>query len=90
MGGKRTPEQQNKLYQKGASKCDGYKRKSAHQSGKAFDIICYHNGAITWESHVFKMVANHILTTALQKFNTRLIWGGNWKSFKDLPHFQLH
>ena len=39
--GWRTPEQQNKLFKKGFSKLDGYKKKSNHQSGFAFDFsVC--------------------------------------------------
>jgi len=34
----RSAEEQNRLFQKGVSGCDGYKKKSRHQSGKAMDI----------------------------------------------------
>ena len=34
----RSAEEQNRLYKKGVSGCDGYKKKSRHQYGKAMDI----------------------------------------------------
>ena len=44
-GGKRTSEEQYKLYLKKKSKCDGYNIKSNHQYGKAFDIYAFINGS---------------------------------------------
>jgi hypothetical protein len=35
---KRSPEEQNRLFKEGKSKCDGYEKVSRHQSGKAADI----------------------------------------------------
>jgi len=34
----RSAEEQNRLFKKGVSGCDGYKKKSRHQYGKAMDI----------------------------------------------------
>ena len=34
----RSAEEQHRLFEKGVSGCDGYKKKSRHQSGKAMDI----------------------------------------------------
>jgi len=93
MGGYRTAEQQNELYQQGRSKegkiitnADGYKKKSFHQSGKAVDIVCYKDGSITWEQEIFAEVMEHIMYIASLRYNTRLTWGGKWG---DSPHIQL-
>lgn len=43
-GGRRTPEEQNELFNKGWSKLDGYSKKSYHQSGMAVDIVVYEDG----------------------------------------------
>ena len=40
-GGKRTDHEQYKLYAKGASKCDGYKKQSYHKTGRALDFYAY-------------------------------------------------
>lgn len=36
---KRSPEEQNRLFKLGLSKCDGINKISAHQVGKAIDIL---------------------------------------------------
>lgn len=47
MGGKRTAEQQNEIFERGASQRDGYKKESYHQSGKAIDLAAYFLGKIS-------------------------------------------
>ena len=95
--GVRTAVEQNKLYQQGrtvpgkiVTNCDGYKIKSNHQTksdglGHAGDIAVLINNKITWEERYYKEVARagRIL---MQKYNVE--WGGDWKKFKDLPHFE--
>jgi len=88
MGGYRTAEMQNDLYSAQKSKCDGYKKKSKHQTGLAFDIVVYKDGVITWDSNTFSDVADHIMYIATTKGVT-LTWGGNWRNFRDLPHFEI-
>jgi peptidoglycan L-alanyl-D-glutamate endopeptidase CwlK len=88
-GGLRTAEDQNKLFNQKVSKCDGYAKKSYHQSGNAFDIYAYVNGRASWETKHLKPIAEHILNVADECFNVELTWGGNWPNFKDLPHFQI-
>jgi peptidoglycan L-alanyl-D-glutamate endopeptidase CwlK len=88
-GGLRTAEDQNKLFNQKVSKCDGYAKKSYHQSGNAFDIYAYVNGRASWETKHLKPIAEHILNVADECFNIQLTWGGNWVNFKDLPHFQI-
>lgn len=44
MGGKRSAEEQNKLFKDGVSRCDGYDKKSYHQSGLAVDVAPFVNG----------------------------------------------
>lgn len=88
-GGMRTPEEQNELYKKGRSRADGYKHKSYHQTGKAFDIYAYVDGNASWEKEHLTAIAQHILKVADEQFNVDLSWGGHWHSFVDLPHFQI-
>jgi len=89
LGGLRSAVEQHRLYVNKKSQKDGYFRKSKHQEGEAFDIVCYKDGEITWDADVFTEVANHIMTLAKDKYNIDLVWGGHWKSFKDMPHFQI-
>ena len=88
-GGLRTEEEQYLLYKDGKSKCDGFKRPSYHQSGKAFDVFAYVDGKASWEKDHLKAIARHIKTVAKEQFDIDLTWGGDWKNFVDMPHFQI-
>lgn len=86
-GGLRTAEEQKALFEKGKSKCDGSRKKSYHQTGKAFDIYAYVNGKASWNREHLSAIADHIKKVALEEFKIVLTWGGDWK-WKDMPHFQ--
>lgn len=86
----RTEAEQNALYAKGrtapgsiVTNAKGSSYSSMHQWGIAFDFYradgkgAYENGDGFFE----KVGALGI--------EIGLMWGGSWKSFKDLPHFQL-
>jgi peptidoglycan L-alanyl-D-glutamate endopeptidase CwlK len=88
-GGLRTAEEQYILFKDGKSKCDGFKKKSYHQSGKAFDIFAYVDGSASWDKEHLTAIARHIQKIAKDQFNVDLEWGGDWKSFRDMPHFQI-
>jgi peptidoglycan L-alanyl-D-glutamate endopeptidase CwlK len=88
-GGYRSAEDQHILFLKGASKCDGYKHKSYHQSGKAFDIYGYVDGKATWNVLILTEIARHLQKVAKDEFCIELEWGGDWVNFSDKPHFQI-
>lgn len=88
-GGLRTPEVQNTLYKARKSQRDGFVKRSYHQTGKAFDIYGYIDGKATWDAHILEEIAHHIKTTAFIKYGMHLVWGGDWRNFKDMPHFQI-
>jgi peptidoglycan L-alanyl-D-glutamate endopeptidase CwlK len=53
---------------------------------QAFDIAFKNeNGALDWSPELFEKFAAIIKAN----FNGIVKWGGNWKSFKDLPHFEV-
>jgi len=57
---------------------------SFHNFGMAFDIVLLESGRVTWDArHRGWRVAGEIGT------GLGLLWGGNWKSLKDLPHFEM-
>ena len=87
--GNRTLENQQKYYNEGKSKLDGINKKSKHQSNPslAIDLYAYDKGA-KWDKKSLTLLAGHILGTA-NRLNIKLIWGGDWVSFIDLPHFEL-
>ena len=88
-GGLRTPERQNFLFKKGVSKCDGYNKKSEHQTGKAYDIFLMIDGKASWDKKALRETQYHIRKVAKEKFNTELNLGCDWVSYPDYPHGQL-
>lgn len=88
-GGLRTAERQNELFKAGKSKLDGHKKIGKHQLGKAFDIYAFVDGKASWQRNHLTIIANHIVKVAKNEFNVDLIWGGNWKGFVDMPHFEI-
>ena len=91
-GGLRTDEQQYQYYLEGRSKLDGRKVKGSHQLGQAVDLVPYINGAYTW-SHPEAFNAIHTAVVLVwNEINTgkyKLIWGSDWSTFKDSPHYEL-
>ncbi|MGY6275050.1 M15 family metallopeptidase [Methylomonas sp. MgM2] len=88
ISGTRTYDEQNALFRKGrfgnpkpiVTKAKG--GHSNHNFGIAWDIGIFKNGAYLGESPLYDKAAEVALEPELE-------WGGNWKSFKDKPHYQL-
>lgn len=88
LEGERTDERQMMLFADGKSQLDGVINKSRHQSSpsQAADIAPY---PINWESlPEFNRLATLVFKACLEE-GVSLEWGGHWKSFHDLPHWQL-
>lgn len=88
LGGMRTSLEQRKLFIEGKSQLDGYEKKSAHQSGDAFDIFAYVDGKASYEEKDLLQCATAILHAA-SVHGLALEWGGLWLNFVDMPHFQI-
>lgn len=86
-GGYRDEMEQNELFTHGASKCDGFDKKSYHQTGNAIDVYAYVDGKASWEIKHLTQIAAAMLQAA-SEFKLELEWGGHWISWKDYPHFQ--
>ena len=95
-GGLRTSERQNELFLYKVSLCDGYRVKSKHQSGRAFDVYAFVDGKASWEPEHLSMVAGAILQ-ASSELGYPLKWGGLFRPFKshkdydhgwDMGHFE--
>lgn len=87
-GGLRTAQQQHDLFKMGKSNADGFSDKSYHQTGRALDVYAFVDGKASWEKEHLAMVATAMLQAA-NELGYPLEWGGLWKSFVDMPHFQL-
>lgn len=88
--GLRTLARQRVLVASGASKT----MKSRHiptgdpAVGHAFDFAPLIGGEITWKWPPFALLAVYFKRAA-DELKVPVVWGGDWKSFKDGPHLEL-
>lgn len=81
----RTDERQQYLYTQGNTTV---KTRGAHGFCVAFDIVCKDSkGNWTWDTSD-KIVKNTFYRVGELGQSLGLEWGGAWKTFVDLPHFQ--
>ena len=71
--GKRTVEEQESLFAKGATKT----MKSKHLDGRAVDLMAYIDGRASWEINVYDEVAD-AMAEAARELNATVRWGGAW------------
>ena len=102
--GHRTPEDQFELFKKGRERIDGwwqvvdkskvvtnldgYTKNSKHNyyPSKAVDVVPY---PLDWNDiERFKLLASVVKRKAME-LGIDVEWGGDWKSFKDYPHWQI-
>jgi len=82
--GLRTIERQRELVAKGASQT----LKSRHLTGHAVDLVAYIGTEVRWDWPLYSKLAD-AMKRAAKELNTPIVWGGDWKSLKDGPHFEL-
>ena len=83
--GSRTQAEQDALYAQGRTKPGSvvtWTRKSRHIGGRAIDLTLFSGKNPVWES-------KHYYTAGKVGKELGLVWGGDWKRTKDLPHFEL-
>lgn len=82
--GLRTPERQAELVKAGASKT----LNSRHITGHAVDLAPIVAGKVAWDWPPFHELARAMKQAAGAE-GVAIVWGGDWKTFKDGPHFEL-
>lgn len=82
--GVRTVEKQMAMVKKGASTT----MKSRHLTGHAVDLAVLIDGEVRWDWPLYHKLGA-LVKEAAQVEGVAIEWGGDWKSFKDGPHFQL-
>ena len=82
--GLRTVERQRQLVAAGKSQT----MNSRHISGHAVDVFAYPTSAGSWEWKYYEQIAT-AFKQAEKELNIPVEWGGDWKTLKDGPHFQL-
>lgn len=84
LEGLRTRERQLELVKAGASRT----MNSRHLTGHAVDLGAWVGGEVRWDWPLYYKLAE-AMKSAAWDMNTKIEWGGDWRSFKDGPHFQL-
>lgn len=82
--GLRTIQKQREYFNKGFSKT----MRSRHLTGHAVDLVPYIKGKPVWSwPHIYPIA--EAMKTAANELGIVIEWGGDWRSFKDGPHYQL-
>lgn len=82
--GKRTEAKQKQMVASGASRT----MNSRHLTGHAVDLAAKVGNDIRWDWPLyFKLAA--AMKQAAAELKVSIEWGGDWRTFKDGPHFQL-
>jgi peptidoglycan LD-endopeptidase CwlK len=84
LEGLRTPERQKALYESGASQT----LNGRHITGHAVDLGAWVDGDVRWDWPLYHKI-NAAMQEASKLIGVPIEWGGNWRTFKDGPHFQL-
>lgn len=84
--GLRTIERQKELVSKGLSKT----MNSYHLKGKAVDLYPFYSGGVQTAAPAseWRKIAK-AMKEAAKELNVTITWGGDWKSFIDMPHYQI-
>lgn len=82
--GLRSKDRQRELLASGATTT----MNSRHLTGHAVDLVAYVGGRVAWDWPLYDQIGEAMKMAALEE-GVQIEWGGDWKSFKDGPHFQL-
>jgi len=83
--GLRTPERQAKLKAAGASQT----LNSRHITGHAVDLGAWVGRSVRWDWPLYHKISA-AMKQAANELQVSIVWGGDWKSFPDGPHFELN
>lgn len=90
--GARTLAEQQAAFKGGFSKLDGIKKKSKHQISKeqplslAVDALPY---PIDWNDKKGHDEFAKIVKAVANRLGVKIKWGGDFKNFRDAPHWEL-
>ncbi|RXJ70643.1 hypothetical protein CS022_22515 [Veronia nyctiphanis] len=84
LEGLRTLDRQKNLVASGASNT----LRSRHLTGHAVDLGAYVDGCVDWSWPLYYKIAA-AMKQAADELDIDIVWGGDWTTFPDGPHFQL-
>ncbi|MCX8957208.1 M15 family peptidase [Erwinia psidii] len=82
--GLRSVERQRQMVAQGRSQT----MNSRHLSGHAVDVVAYVGTEISWNWPLYEQISQ-AFKQASAELSLPVEWGGDWKTLKDGPHFQL-
>lgn len=82
--GLRSKSRQAELVKVGASQTNN----SRHLTGHAVDLVAMIGLEVRWDWPLYHKLAD-AMKQAAKELNVPIEWGGDWRTFKDGPHFQL-
>jgi peptidoglycan L-alanyl-D-glutamate endopeptidase CwlK len=84
LEGVRSIKRQHEMMKIGASQT----MNSRHLTGHAVDLAALYGGKVAWDWPLYYILGD-CMKTAAKSVSVKIEWGGDWKKFKDGPHFQL-
>jgi peptidoglycan L-alanyl-D-glutamate endopeptidase CwlK len=84
LEGLRDPLRQKKLVEAGASQT----LNSRHITGHAVDLGAWIDEEVRWDWPLYHKIAA-AMKEAAKELDVAIVWGGDWRTFKDGPHFEL-
>jgi peptidoglycan L-alanyl-D-glutamate endopeptidase CwlK len=84
LEGLRTLERQRQLLKQGATKT----MNSRHLTGHAVDLAPMIDGKVSWDWPLYHRLAKTVKAAAAAE-KVAVTWGGDWRTFKDGPHWEL-
>jgi len=82
--GLRTQARQNELFKAGASMTQNSRHLTGHACDLAIKIAC----RVDWSWPPFHRLGQLMKSNA-RGLGVPIVWGGDWTTFKDGPHFEL-
>lgn len=82
--GLRTKERQAELVAAKASKT----MNSRHLTGHAVDLAAMVGTEVRWDWPLYARLADYMKRSAKEQ-EVQMVWGGDWRTFKDGPHFEI-
>jgi len=84
LEGVRDAVRQKTLVAAGASKT----MNSRHLTGHAVDLGAFVDNRVSWDWPCYHKIAA-AMKQAARELGVAMVWGGDWRSFKDGPHYEL-
>lgn len=84
IDGLRTPQEQDDLLAAGKSRT----LRSRHLTGHAIDVVAIQDDKISWDWSLYTLIAESFKRASAET-GIKVNWGGDWKGFRDGPHFEL-